>query len=412
MELDQSQASLNVELDSFYNKCLQNIDYQRIYWIELEEFISEHQIGSETIRSHLDHQFDESFEPLSLEQLEEFDVELKKRRNEFMEKILMNKSIEFKPELSALLAKHTIRYGVPKRVDLIPNSILTAQMNRLKEFVFSKETIAASNSFEFDMDIIKSNTSTPKYSLHSLDACQRILISSLYEPTCTNLHMFDLFGNLIKKLSILHKVLGVYSNSSKILVSFRTDRCFFLSLYNQELVRIKQIQIFVCPVCCYFNDDKTCIITDTMPFVQVYDKNLSLSTKLGHKLNGNSLVENVSAFGHLLFIQEKFTDLQGVGQVSVLNMNSGLVEKIFQVPFVFDCFYVLTSNLILFFVGDECAISVKTNKNKSLYACCFDISKKKIRNKVKFHEMYKDCVYCLTKEGLILTLDKNILSVY
>ena len=391
--------------------------YQNLYWDELDEFIREHQICSEIILSNLDPSFDSEESEESLEQFNEFSLELDQRKSEFFYKVLMNKIIEFKPELSATFAMQTIRHGVPKCIDLDPEGVLTPQLNRLNDLVFSKDAIDTSNSFEFDAALLKSNI-IPKYSIHSLDACQRILICNLYELSCTNIYLFDLFGSLIKKISIHHKVQCVHSNSNQVLVCYKDKIGYFLSLYSQELVRIKRIQILSSSVCCFFNDEKAYVMTSTIPFLKVYDKNLNSVTTLDYKLNGNNLINSIFVLGQLLFIQEKIPEQSSSGfsstncicQISVFNLSSGLIEKIVQVPFDFDNFHVLTSNLILFYAGENPA--AENANNGSMVAYCFDLSKRKIKHKVKFLKMHKDCVYCFTKDGLILTLDKNVVSVY
>ncbi len=234
--------------------------------------------------------------------------------------------------------------------------------------------------------------------------------------------MFNLFGNLINSITLPPTTLvkQVTSNSSSFVVTHLSTEpsppAYHLTHYTPSLEIMKLVRVGnsakLIPICSHFSNNnfyllsrRESVFLSSLPFLHVYDKSLNLLSKLGQSLKPDAkffVANDASALfvnsGKLFLVSEK-TAISC--QISIVELSSGACLKVVRVPFAFDKFYIVESCLLLF---------MKRN-----WLVCFDLTAEKVKYRTDMDELNQDVdvqAYCLTKQGFIVTLDKNRICVY
>lgn len=422
-QINDSRMLLLNELDSYQETCIRNINMQHNIRSNLYRFIDDHQIDTKIIYNY----FGESLlnrTDESLREIKDFRDILFKKKLAFNSLLSMNKKVCFKP---AFLDFRRIQQGILNCFDFTESDQIPLQFDRLEEFVLSRENASVLNGFIIDNMSIKTQPHEAK--IFSLDDARKILVyiqwpqndSESKKPS--ELHTFDFFGNLIKSTSVPTTMIikKISNNASCFLITHTsTDTgpaTYFLTCYNPDLEIIRQVQIGnstkLIPICSYFTDKNFFLLSrrdsmflSSLTFLHVYDTSLNLLTKIGQSLNPHSdffvpiSTSDIFVKESYLYLLERLAGNETRRQITVIDINSGASLKILHVPFDFDQFYIVDSNLILFLNGSK--------------LICYDMNRENVKYRVELvlEEKMSIQAYCLTKQGFIVVIDKNIVSVY
>ena len=405
-DLDESQDSIFANLDKFYESCIHNAILQENAWVDLENFFQQFSIDFETINYFLSNNQNHSENEELLKKLKNFHKKMQQKKIEFHSFISMYKVIEFKPTFSTeIIPRKSLQHGIIKCIEdtkISNKEKSTPQIERLHEFIFSKPVAPILNSFQFECNLLTSKGSTQMFYLNLIENNQRILICQ-HSPdrTTTDFYLVDLFGNLITKTTSSNSsIKKVCTNSTHILIieechtGLNTD--FYASLYTPDFQILKKIQISS-PVCSFFDDKNLFLLTSSMPTLQVYDKNLNLSSKISISTNPN-LIDAISVRNNLIYLKQK--KAENLSEITIININTNIVLKSLTLPFEFCQLHLISPELLFFLVGDI------------IY--CFDLNRENIRYKVKIEcdQENTDQAYCLTDHGFLLTLHNNKITFY
>ncbi len=171
-QLMESRLKLHSELDSFQQKCLNNIKMQSAILDSMREFVDDHQIDPKTIEFYLSSS-DSALTVADdwLAEVENIRELLSVKRGEFASFILMNKKVNFRP---TFIDSRCIQQGILNCYDFSESEQVPVQFYRLEEFILNREIAPVLNSFEMESRLIRMRSAVA--SIHSLDDVQRILV--------------------------------------------------------------------------------------------------------------------------------------------------------------------------------------------------------------------------------------------
>lgn len=203
----------------------------------------------------------------------------------------------------------------------------------------------------------------------------------------------------------------ISANQTQFLLVHSDTNGHMITLYSSELTIIKQLRMNdgdkLDPICCHLTGDKVYLLCKRssaflVPFtiLYIFDLSLTLLAKLGQSLSDQGsfyLPQNAHSMcvrGNKMFLVEK---TPSGSLLSTLEMRSGKTLKTTQIDCDIEHFFMVSESRVVFMTD---------NMLRS-----FDLCKAKVMSCTQLGVNVIQGV-CFTKQGLILTINKNVISVF